>query len=91
MSDLHKCDECGRMGIYNFDGLCRPCDIERQNDVERRKIVETSMPGGIITRWNASPSFLDKKNNYMYFRIPPSQAFYFDPNKIYDIIIKEVD
>ena len=88
---LFTCEKCGRKSEMNFDGLCRQCDIERQNEVERRKIVDISMPSGVIARWSATPSFLDKKNNYMYFRIPPSQALYFDPNKQYDLIVKEVD
>ena len=85
------CEECGlRNPAQTMNGLCKNCHNKRQDEAEKRDIIDTSMPNGVVSRWNASPSFLDKKNNYMYFRIPLTQNSYFDPRKIYEIIVKEV-
>ena len=90
---LAICTRCGRKtSVRDFEsGYCVTCMGEVQEQANRRQIMATSMPNGVITRWNASPSFLDKKNNYMYFRIPPGQTLYFDPTKHYEIIVKECE
>jgi len=86
------CKKCGlkKETISKTSGLCYECGWEEQNLEELRDINSTSMDGGIITTWNDSPSFLSKKDNYMYFRIPPTARLFFDPNKLYQIIVKEV-
>jgi len=88
---LKPCPECGlkKDGIHTPEGLCKECYQREQEEEERREFINTSMPSGIIARWNGSPSFLDKKRNYMYLRIPDTQNHYFDPNKEYEIIVLE--
>ena len=87
---LKPCPECGlkKDAPHTPEGICRECHQAKQEE-ERREFVNTSMPNGIVARWNGSPSFLDKKRNYMYLRIPDTQNHYFDPNKEYEIIVLE--
>ena len=86
-----KCVECGKKVFgKRTNGLCQECYDNQQDKKEQRDINNTSFPEKVITTWNTKPSFLDKKNNYMYFRIPETQRYFFDPEKIYQIIIKEV-
>ena len=87
---LKTCPECGlKKDMLTPEGVCQLCHWRHQEEEDRREIINTSMHDGIITRWNATPSFLSKKLNSMYFRIPPEQLPYFDPNTQYEIIIKE--
>jgi len=87
---LKLCPECGlKKEILTPEGICLQCHWKHQDEEDLRRIVNTSMPSGIIARWNGSPSFLDKKRNYMYLRIPDTQNHYFDPNKQYEIIVME--
>lgn len=68
---------------------CDDCYLKEQNEDERDEINAVSFPDGFITTWNSKPAFLDKKHNYMYFRIPENQRIFFDPIKTYQIIIRE--
>jgi len=87
---LKMCPQCGiKKEMLTSDGICAQCHWEDQDEEDRRELIFTTMPGGIIARWNGSPSFLDKKRNYMYLRIPDTQNHYFDPNKEYEIIVLE--
>ena len=88
---LKLCPECQiRKEIFvPSAGICRECYQRRQDEEDRREFINTSFPDGVIAKWNATPSFLDKKRNYMYFRIPDTQNRYFDHNKIYEITISE--
>ena len=85
------CKKCG-LGKerLSLEEICPECEQRAQDLEDIRKINSTSIDGGIITTWNDSPSFLSKKDNYMYFRIPPTARLFFDPNKEYQIIVKEV-
>ena len=85
------CKKCGlKKEQLSTEGICLTCGWEEQDLEELKKFNATSIDGGIITTWNDSPSFLSKKDNYMYFRIPPTVRLFFDPNKEYQIIVKEV-
>ena len=87
---LKTCPECGlKKEITTPDGLCLQCNWKNQDEEDRREFINTSMPNGIVARWNGSPSYLDKKRNYMYLRIPDTQNRYFDPNKEYEILVLE--
>lgn len=90
MVGLEKCTQCGFMKDMFQDGVCMSCLTQNQEEQERREVNATSIPDGFITTWNDSPSFLDKKNNYMYFRIPQTSTLFFDSKKIYQIIVKEL-
>ena len=90
MAGLEKCTQCGFMKDILQDGVCISCLHRNQDEFERREINATTIPEGFITTWNDSPSYLDKKNNYMYFRIPQTSTLFFDAEKIYQIIVKEV-
>lgn len=88
---LDTCKVCGlKKEQLSTEGVCLTCGWEAQDLEYVRKINTNSMDGGIITTWNDSPSFLSKKDNYMYFRIPPTARLFFDPLKVYQIIVKEV-
>ena len=89
---MKVCKECGlKRDTLSSEGICYECGWAIQDEEERRKINATSMPEGFITTWNDTPSFLDKKRNFMYFRIPRTSSLFFDPEKEYQIIIKEVE
>jgi len=87
------CSKCGlkKETISKITGLCYECGWEEQSLEELRTINSTSMLDGVITTWNDTPSFLSKKDNYMYFRIPPRCTLFFDPDKVYQIIVKGVE
>lgn len=87
---LKLCPECGlKKEILTTDGICLQCHWHKQDEEDLREFVNTSFPDGIITRWVDTPSYLDKKKNFRYFRIPEKQNNYFDSNKQYEIIVKE--
>jgi len=91
MVNLEICPQCEvRKDTFTSEGICVDCSWKNQEESDRRKINASSMPDGFITTWNDSPSYLDKKNNYMYFRIPQTSTLFFDPDKKYQIIVKEV-
>lgn len=91
MVTIKPCIKCGlkKDGMLTPEGMCRECYQGEQDEEDRRAYINTSMPGGIVARWNGTPSFLDKKRNYMYLRIPDTQNHYFDPEKEYEIIVLE--
>lgn len=92
MVKMPICKECGlRKSQLSNEGMCIDCCWDKQDEELRSKINATSMPEGFITTWNDTPSFLDKKRNFMYFRIPKVSSLFFDPEKQYQIIIKEVE
>lgn len=87
---LKACTKCGlKKEITTTDGLCFTCAWEEQDEYNKRREINTSMPGGIIARWTTTPSFLDKKKNFRYFRIPIEQNLFFDSDKQYEIIVLE--
>ena len=87
---LKTCPQCGlKRDMLTPEGICQPCHWKHQEEEDRREHINTSMPNGIVARWNGSPSYLDKKRNYMYLRIPDTQNRYFDPNKEYEILVLE--
>lgn len=88
---LKTCPECGlrKDTPYTLDGLCVQCHQKHQEEEDHRDFINISMPNGIIARWTTTPSFLDKKKNFRYFRIPVEQNPYFDSDKQYEIVVME--
>jgi hypothetical protein len=86
---VNECRICHRKSTIMIDGICQHCYWEQQDEEDRRVINNASFPEGFIATWNDSPSFLSKKRDYMYFRIPNNQRVFFDPEKRYQIIVKE--
>lgn len=90
MVSMNICKECGlKKPQLTNEGICLDCAWALQDEEERKEINSTSMPEGFITTWNDTPSFLDKKRGFMYFRIPSTSTLFFDPEKEYQIIVKE--
>jgi hypothetical protein len=92
MVSVPTCKKCKKRvyGTMTSEGLCYECNIQEQMEEEREEINNVSFPKGIIATWNSSPGYLDKKNNYMYFRIPSDQRLFFDPEITYQVIIKQI-
>jgi len=87
---LKTCPECGlKKDMLTIEGICQTCYWKHQEEEDRRNLINVSFPDGIIARWNASPSYLDKKKNFRYFRIPIEQNHYFDSDKKYEIRVLE--
>lgn len=91
MVKREQCKKCEKFVLQLAnEGYCAFCWEDVQNEETVRNVVQTSMPDGLIAFWDDSISYISKKNNRAYFRIPPSQKLRLLDNKIYRIIIKEV-
>jgi len=92
MVKREQCKKCGEFVIQLApDGYCYICSAEVQNEELGKNIIQTKMPDGLVAFWEDSISYISKKNNRAYFKIPPTQKLRLLDNKKYRIIIKELN
>ena len=91
MIDRQECKKCGRLVIQlaNAD-YCHICWRDIQNEEVMEEVINIRMPDGLVAIWEDSISYLSKKQNRAYFKIPHTQKLRLLDNKKYRIIIKEL-
>lgn len=86
-----QCKKCGNSVIQLApEGYCYICYEDIQNEGILKNIIQTEMPDGLVAFWDDSISYISKKQNRAYFRIPQSQKLRLLDGKKYRIIIKEI-
>ena len=86
------CKKCGRKVLQlATEDYCHICWDLIQDEDFVKKIIQTSLPEGLVAFWDDSISYISKKKNRAYFKVPEEEKLRILDNKIYRIIIKEVD
>jgi len=73
-----------------YDGFCTICSDEIQDELLLKTIIQTKLPEGLVAFWEDTVSYLSKKKNQKYFKIPETQKVRILDDKKYRIIIKEI-
>lgn len=85
-----ECKRCHTLVIDIYDGYCALCWDEIQNELLLENIVQTKLPEGLVAFWVDTVSYISKKKNQKYFKIPDTEKSSIIDNKKYRIIIKEL-
>ena len=86
-----ECKKCNNKVLQlGPEGYCYICWDQIQNEELVEDISQSKMPEGLVAFWEDSVSYINKKQNRAYFKIPQTQKLRILDNKRYRIIIKEV-
>jgi hypothetical protein len=72
-------------------GICKECLDKESEEEELKRIIQTKLPSGIVAFWKDTPSWISKKTGQRYFKIPDGHKEDIIDNKVYQIIIREVE
>jgi len=91
MPKTKECKKCGNFVMDIFEGkYCKICWDSIQDEMLLKNIIQTKLPEGLIAFWEDTVSYLSRKRNQKYFKIPEEQKLRILDNIKYRIIIKEV-
>lgn len=86
-----ECKKCHNFVIDILpEGYCHICWDAIQDEALLKNIIQTKLPEGLVAFWEDSISYISKKKDRAYFKIPPEQKSRILDDIKYRIIIKEV-
>jgi len=94
---LQLCNACGfKKEIFVFnkekgEHICYQCNSDLQVDKEDLEdVMQIKLPGGIVAFWIDSSSYINKKKDQRYFKIPDGSKKAIVHGKDYKIMIQDV-